>query len=482
MIRQLAALLVFLIAASACAQVTRIERGDDPIRHAIVGDALLTEGAYLALSEITDRFGARMVGTPGHAQSMDWVENELATLGIQTRRETFSFPGWRRADDAVRVVAPFERALRAAALGYSAPTGSVEAELAVYVRGDTTQETRGRYRGRVLLIPSNVRLSAADQRQLVEDDGARGFLLINRVAGGQLLARTANLTGETSPAPMFVLTQEEGRWLRRQIEGGETVRVELAVTSESAPMTGTNLVATLPGTSGQTLVVGAHFDSWDLGQGAMDNGLGVAQLLEAARLLHQNSPGLTHTVEFVWFDAEEMGLWGSRAYAERHVPRDGSTDIRAMLNLDMVGTPIGINAMGFDELVPVLNDAAEALGSWRFSQPLANKTWLGSDHHPFIERGVPAITFNAPIDPDAVRYYHDFADTIDKIDRYELARASAIIALVSRVLALDTRDSLRRLSASETTTLLQSAGVESSLRAIGWWPASPTWPGARATE
>jgi len=448
----------------------------------MVGDAVLTEGAYHALAEMTDRFGPRMVGTSGHAQSMDWVETELATLGIETRRETFSFPGWRRAEDAVRVTKPFDRPLRAAALGYSAPAEPFEADLALYVRGDASQEIRDGYRDRVLLVPSNVRLTASEQRQLVEAAGARGFLLINRVAGGQLLARTANLTGESAPAPMFVLTQEEGRWLRRQLEAGETVRVQLEVTSQSVPMTGTNLVATLPGTSGQTVVVGAHFDSWDLGQGAMDNGLGVAQLLEVARLLQSHSPGRAHTIELVWFDAEEMGLWGSRAYAERHVPRGDDTHVRVMLNLDMVDTPIGINAMGFDALVPVLAEATEALGAWQFSQPLANKTWLGSDHHPFIERGVPAITLNAPIDPDAVRYYHDFADTIDKIDRYELARASAIIALVTHKLAMDTRDNLRRLSPAETTVLFQSAGVEASLRGIDWWPASPIWPGAQSSE
>ncbi|GAB5534320.1 MAG: M28 family metallopeptidase [Rubricoccaceae bacterium] len=480
MTRQLVASIVLLIASSACAQTHRTSSGEEAVRHAIVGDALLTEGAYHALAEISDRFGPRMVGTPGHVQSMDWVENALATLGIETRRETFSFPGWRRGEDAVRVLEPFDRPLRAAALGYSAPTEPMDAELVLYVRGDASPEVQASYRGRVLLIPSNVRLTAGEQRQLVEDDGARGFLLINRVAGGQLLARTANLTGEPAPVPMFVLTQEEGRWLRRQLDDGETVRVRLEVASQSMPMTGMNLVATLPGTSGETIVVGAHFDSWDLGQGAMDNGLGVAQLLEAARLLRAHAR--QHTIELVWFDAEEIGLWGSRAYAERHVPRNGDTDVRVMLNLDMVGTPIGINAMGFDALVPVLTEATDALGSWRFTQPLANKPWLGSDHHPFIERGVPAITFNAPIDPDAVRYYHDFADTIDKVDRYELARASAIVALVTHVLANDTRNDLRRLSPSETTALFQTAGVEASLRGIGWWPASPIWPGARVSE
>lgn len=458
------------------APLASAQTAPDAVRYAIVGDALLTEGAYEALSTLSDRFGPRMVGLPGHGASMDWVEAELRGYGIATHRETFSFPGWRRGEESARMVAPMDRPLRAAALGYSTPAAPFEADLAAYDRSDMSPAARERYRGRIVLLPPNVRLGADEQQVLVGRHGALAFLLINRVAGGQLLARTANLEGSPAPAPMFVVTEEEGTWMQRLLGEGETVRVRLASTSAPEAMTGTNLVATLPGTLPRsergTIVVGAHFDSWDLGQGAMDNGLGVAQLLEAARLLHQHSPGLGHDVAFVWFDAEEMGLWGSRAYAERHAKIGADTDVRAMLNLDMVGEPLGVNAMGFDALVPALQAAGDDLGAWRFSRNVENKPWLGSDHHPFTARGVPSITFYAPIDPDAVRYYHDLADTVDKIDRYELARASAIVALVTRSLALDTSP-LPRLSPEETAALFEKAGLVGRLEGMGWWPVSP---------
>jgi Zn-dependent M28 family amino/carboxypeptidase len=145
-----------------------------------------------------------------------------------------------------------------------------------------------------------------------------------------------------------------------------------------------------------------------------------------------------------------------------------------MLNLDMVGEPQGLNAMGFDALVPVLEAAGEqSLGAWRFERRVANETWLGSDHHPFVARGVPSVTFHAPIDPDAVRYYHDFADTVDKVDRHQLGRASAIVALVVQDLATSEVPGLRRLTPPETQHLLSEAGVEERLRAMDWWPLSP---------
>ena len=456
------------------------ERPDvaDAARYAIVGDALLTEGAYLALKELSDRFGPRMVGTPGHAAAMDWLERELEAMGVATRRERFRYPGWRRGEDRAEVVAPFQRPLRAAAMGYSTPAEPFEAEVAVYEPGTAMDAAQDGYRGRVLIVPVGVRLDREEQDMLVQRHGVRGFLATNRVDGGQLLARAGSLDGDPAPVPLFAITQEEGEWLQRLVASGETVRVRLSSTSAPEPMIGENLIATIPGAlpdgERQRVVVGAHFDSWDLGQGALDNGLGVAQLLETARLLRRHAGRLPHTVELVWFDAEEVGLWGSRAYAERHAARGDTTDLRVMLNLDMVGEPQGLNAMGFDALVPALEAAGgPRLGAWRFERPVANETWLGSDHHPFVERGVPSITFHAPIDPDAVRYYHDFADTVDKVDRHELARASAIVALVVRDLAMSEVPGLRRLTPSETQRLLSEAEVEQRLRAMGWWPLSP---------
>jgi Zn-dependent M28 family amino/carboxypeptidase len=168
----------------------------------------------------------------------------------------------------------------------------------------------------------------------------------------------------------------------------------------------------------------------------------------------------------VWFNAEELGLWGSRRYVEQHA----LDDVRVMLNLDMVGDPQGVNAMGFDALVPLLTRFSNSLGSWSFERPVANTTWLGSDHHPFILAGIPAITFYAPIDPDAVHYYHDFGDTFDKVDRTTLARASALVTLLTHTLAQDTATPLRRYTPAETAALFQAAGLEDRLRRAGQWP------------
>lgn len=438
----------------------------DGIRQRIVGDAVLGNQGYELLGDMTTRFGGRMAGTSGNLQAMDYLEVRLQQLGIKTRRERFEVPGWRRGVDRVAVTAPASRPLRAAAMAYVSAHAPVEAGLALVK--DTAFEDLDPLgtKGRIALAAPNLRFNHSDYQRLATEFGMVGVLLTNRVDGGQLLARTANHEGVPAPLPVYSISAEDGRWLERLHLSGEPVTVEIETASACVEMTVENLVATLPGSSGQTIVLGAHFDSWDLGQGAMDNGLGIAQLFDTARLLQAHSPANAHAVEIIFFNAEEWGLWGSRDYVERH----DLDAVRAMVNLDMVGRPIALNAMGFDELVPLLSAFSAGLGSWALKPQIANKTWLGSDHHPFILKGIPSITFNAPIDADRVRYYHDFADTFDKVDAEMLSRATAIVALLVYELANDTQSGLRRYDLAETAKLFRASGVEARMRKMGQWP------------
>ena len=442
-------------------------------RHLIAGDAILGNQGYELLRHLTTRFQGRLAGTPGNTDAMDCLEERLQALGIQTRREPFAMPGWRRGTDRVTAVSPVQRPLRATALGYVDAHPPVQAGLVPVASTDFDGLDPQTTQGRIGLAAPNLRFTHGDYQRLAADFGLLGVLLINRVDGGQLLARTANLEGLPAPLPVYSVSAEDGRWLER-LHDDETVRVEIETSSACADLTVENLVAALPGRSGQKIVLGAHFDSWDLGQGALDNGLGIAQLFDTARLLQAHSPTNAHAVEVVFFNAEELGLWGARAYVERH----DMGDVRAMVNLDMVGRPIALNAMGFDELVPQLGAFSASLGGWALKPQVANKTWLGSDHHPFVLAGVPSITFDAPIDAEKVRYYHDFADTFDKVDAGMLGRAAAIVALLAFELANDIQSGPRRYDRDETAALFRAAGLEAQMRKTGQWPfVSEAGPG-----
>lgn len=436
------------------------------VREAIAGDALLTEGAYNLLATLSDRYGPRMVGTEGHEQSLEFLESELQALGIQTRRQTFEWPGWIRGEAKVDLIQPNPRELRAIALGFVGPAENVVGSLAYVETADLESMDLEKITGKILLLRQNQSLSIDQIKTLAQEHDVKGALYTNRVNGGQLLARAANHKGIEPHFPLFSITQEEGLWLKRKLEDGQDVIVRLNNTSQNVPMVATNLVATIPGKTEQRIILGGHFDSWDLGQGAMDNGLGVAQIFETGRLLKTHSPFNEHTIELVWFDAEELGLWGSRHFAKA----EDLSNVRAMVNLDMVGDPIQINAMGFSGLVPFLENYSEGIGGWSFEKKVSNKPWLGSDHLPFIEKGVPSITFNAPINAEDVRYYHDHADTFDKVSHEQLARSSALISLLIFDLANDPSPRVPQLSEEETKQLFIDAGLKERMQQRGGWP------------
>jgi Zn-dependent M28 family amino/carboxypeptidase len=252
--------------------------------------------------------------------------------------------------------------------------------------------------------------------------------------------------------------------MQRLLARGQPVRVRLETKSRCREIETANLRVIIPGRSPERIIVGAHFDSWDIGQGALDNGLGIAQLYALARTLRDRP--LARTIELHWYNAEELGLWGSR----RAAAAIGDTPVVAMINLDMVGVPIAVNALGDDSLVPALERWNRGRGDRKLGKGVDNINWLASDHTPYQLAGVRTITFNAPIPRESVRYYHDLADTIDKLPEQIVVDSTAIIGDLVLALAQDPALSAFRRQPEDTQKLFTAFGLEPRMRSLGLWP------------
>lgn len=415
------------------------------------------------LEHLCDDHGGRLTGSPQNEAAMVDLERALRGLGYTPTREPFAMPGWVRLKDEVHLLEPVQRELRVIGLGYVEPSEAIEGEVWDLGNGGEDSFTTDVPVGAIGLFGPSAsgRTDAVAERAVKHKLG--GLLYINRVGGGQLLARTGGFEGEPLPLPVFSVTQEEGFWMRRLLERNRTVRVRLGTESYTEPINTANLRLTIPGKSRETVIVGAHFDSWDQGQGAMDNGLGIAQLLALARVLKGHE--LARTVELIWFNGEEQGLWGSK----HAVTYDLKGSPVVMFNLDMVGIPIGVNAMGDEDLVPVLERWNEARGDEALEKGVANKTWMASDHTPYQVAGVRAVTFNAPIPAESVRYYHDFGDTYDKLTPELILDSSALVAslVVELANAPDLPKGVRAVK--ETKALFREAKLEDRLKGVGLW-------------
>jgi Iap family predicted aminopeptidase len=410
-----------------------------------------------------------MTGSAANRGALDRLAAELRALGLEPEITPFTLAGWVRGDDRVELVAPLARRLRVAALAYSAPHAAFDAEV-VFIGTGAAADYPADAKGKIALLDSGTALAVRELARIAQERGVRGILFINREGGGQLLARTGSFVGETLPLPVYSIAQEEGRWLQRLLARGQPVRVRMETRSRPEQIETANLRLVIPGRSPERIVVGAHFDSWDLGQGALDNGLGIAQLFALARALRDRP--LARTVELHWFNGEEQGLWGSRHAAAAL----GATPFVAMINLDMVGVPIAVNALGDDSLVPALERWNNSRGEQRLAKGVENINWFGSDHTPYQLAGVRAFTFNAPLPRESVRYYHDLADTIDKLPEQVVVDSTAIIGSLVLALADDASLAAFRRTPEDTQKLFTTFGLERRMQGVGYWPFPITKP------
>ncbi|MCF3650254.1 M28 family peptidase [Synoicihabitans lomoniglobus] len=428
---------------------------------------LADEAPVTFLEHLCDDHGGRLTGSAANEAALHDLEQALHDLGLTPERETFSMPGWVREEDTLRMILPVKRKMRAIGLGYIETSAAMEGAVVDLGRGGAEAFTDDMPTGAIGLFGPSASGRANDVADRAKAHGFAGLMFINREGGGQLLARTGGFHGEPLSLPIFSVTQEEGFWMRRLIARGLPVKVGLRSRSYTQPITTTNLRLRFPGKSAETIVVGAHFDSWDRGQGAMDNGLGIAQLFALARTLRGQE--LERSVELVWFNGEEQGLWGSRYAATEGA--DAERPPIVMVNLDMVGVPIAVNALGDADLMPALERWNTGRGDAALSGGVENKTWIASDHTPYQLAGVRTVTFNAPIPRESVRFYHDFGDTFDKLSSEIIRESSAVIASLVVSLADDPELPGGTRDAAATEEMFRNAKLEKRLQAVGMWPA-----------
>ena len=228
----------------------------------------------------------------------------------------------------------------------------------------------------------------------------------------------------------------------------------------------------MPGRAGaaKTIVIGGHFDGHDIGEAAIDNGTGIAFVMELADLFAPHARVFGVHLRFMGFDAEEMGLLGSKAYVDGLAAGKRLDSLAAVFNLDC---PIGqdherIGVNGHEELLPVLAPIGER-------EPelarIETKVSTASDHFPFVLAGIPGVyQYGAGDDPRLGRgVTHTSADTFDKIN---FSRAKPALATAASVLLrLASADPFpgRRFSPDEVQKTL-AGPVEEALKAQKEWP------------
>jgi carboxypeptidase Q len=236
--------------------------------------------------------------------------------------------------------------------------------------------------------------------------------------------------------PAAALSVEDAMMLRRMQERGEPVVVTLKMGARQlAPVQSRNVVAELVGREkpDEVVVLGGHIDSWDVGQGAVDDAGGSVAAWEAVRLMKQLGLRPRRTVRVVLWTNEESGVDGGRAYRDAH-RADLGRHVMAMESDGGVFQPTGFAFVGSDTAAALVRETASLLGSISATALAHVAESPEADIGPLVEEGVPGIGLRVE-DSRYFWYHHSQGDTVDKLDPEEVARCAAAMAVMAYVIA-----------------------------------------------
>jgi len=463
----LAIVLLLPLAASVCAE-------DDPAARyretagRILGRALVDEGAWTKLEYLTTRIGHRLSGSPELEKAIAWAQEGMKAEGLESvRLQAVKVPHWVRGREWARVVSPVERELPMLGLGGSVATPREGlTALVVVVRSfeELTALGRGKVEGNVVAFAPEWEGYGRTVR--FRSSGASAAAKLGAVA---VLVRSATGRSLASPhtgaldyeegapkIPAASITVEDAEWLRRMAAAGQAVTVSLSMEARlEGDADSANVIAEIRGSEKpeEVVVMGGHFDSWDVGQGAHDDGCSCMAAWEALTILKELGLRPRRTLRAVLWVNEENGLRGGTAYREA-LGTDVASHVAAIEMDGGCERPVGFGfsvvkpgsapppRRGAGAAEPEDQDAATALatlrriGSLFESLDAATVKWGGggADISPLTRDGVPGMSLDT-VGEHYFDWHHTNADTIDKVSPADLRRATGMLAVMGYVLA-----------------------------------------------
>jgi hypothetical protein len=263
-------------------------------------------------------------------------------------------------------------------------------------------------------------------------DAGKPHGLLNMTGGWRSAPRDTDRGNAPEPLPTLFMTHDHyamlWRLASRPTPARTRVTVDISNTFVPGPVTVYNTVGEIIGSEKpeEFVVVGAHLDSWDLGQGTTDNGTGTCVVLETARILAQSGIRPKRTIRFCLFTGEEQGLHGSREFVKAHKDEMARTSL-AIVHDTGTGRVTAVTTQGHDKLKQIFEEEMPTLKELGVKE-INGRRMMGSDHQSFDGAGVPGIMFQQ--DPAEYRLtHHSQSDTLDKAREPDLIQGAQVMAV-----------------------------------------------------
>ena len=455
-----------------------VAQTSDPVIEKIVNEGTGNSQLEKLAHELFDKIGPRLVGTPQMQQANDWAVKKYAGWGITARNEKWGeWKGWERGITHIDMTSPRTKSLEGTQLAWCPSTKGKTINADLIILPDVAdsiafQQWLPNVKGKFVMISMNqptgrpdynwqefatkesfdkmkkdrtaqteawgkrIKKTGFSNRMLpiiLERAGALGIIGSNWSQG---FGVDKIFNAYTNKIPTVDIALEDYSLLYRLVESGDNPQISIRTDSKNNGIVPTfNTIAEIKGTEkpDEYVMLSAHFDSWDGGTGATDNGTGSLTMMEAMRILKLVYPNPKRTILVGHWGSEEQGLNGSRAFVEDHP--EIVSKLQALFNQDNgTGRIVNLGGQGFQH-------AGEFLGRWLAAAPKGMRDSIktsfpgspgggGSDFASFVAADAPGFSLGA-LNWSYFNYtWHTNRDTYDKVVFDELRNNAILTAIL----------------------------------------------------
>ncbi|WP_165722713.1 MULTISPECIES: M20/M25/M40 family metallo-hydrolase [unclassified Pseudoalteromonas] len=423
--------------------------------------ALNSDLSYKLLESLTTEVGPRLPGTENDKKAVAWAKAKFNELGFdKVWLEEATFPEWRRYSESGKILTPSEQPLHLTALGNSistpkdgitapvvlfetldelkaAPANSLKGKIA-YINYRMNRDIDGNGYGPAVKARGTGAIEASKK-------GAVAYMMRSVSTGHHRFAHTGGSYYKegVTKIPNVTIANPDADQIARLIALNKDVSVNINVQTENlGEGTGYNVIGQFNGTENpeQYVLIGGHLDSWDLGTGALDDGAGVALTMAAAKHI-SDVKRTKRSIRVVLFAAEELGLWGAKAYFSEH--KNELNNIVAAAESDFGADVVYAFESNVDAAsLPVVRAIAKELAPLNIEYIGKNQANGGPDLIP-LKAATSAPIFELAQDgTDYFDYHHTADDTLDKVTPAKLRQNTAAYAVFA-LMAADAKTTIK---------------------------------------
>jgi hypothetical protein len=443
------ALALALLAAApvAAADAPNLTEQYRATANKLISAALADTEGYDRLAYLCYRIGNRLSGSPSLERAIAWSAEQMRAAGLANVRVIpVKVPHWVRGAESARMVQPEEKPLHMLGLGMSigTPPGGITADVVTVTTFDElaklgAEKVRGKmvlfnegYQGYGATVP--YRSSGPSQAAAL---GAVAALVRSVTPLAMEIPHTGTLRYDPAQPqiPAAAVSPEDAMMIARLSAGGVPVKVHLEMQAHMEPDADSgDVIGEIPGREHpeEVVVMGGHIDSWDVGQGAQDDGAAIMASLEALSLMKKLDLQPRRTIRVAFWVNEENGSRGGDAY----LAWVGDQLANQVAAIEMDGgaeTP-----KGFGAAVTGAADMALLGQIGRLLDPIGaggiDVQGGGEDIRPLMTAGVPGLAEHAA-GTHYFDWHHTEADTLDKVNPEDFRKSVAAMAVMGYVLA-----------------------------------------------